>query len=120
MNQIKKPANLSELVDLVKSFGPRKEFKPGDVVVCVQQPFGQRSPVPGDVVVIIEKLDNLRSSNGGTLIAAGAVADYLGAELLEDHPQGYGTFGINSCFFVLESEYVEPVAAEPTTSAEEN
>ena len=53
------------------------------------------------------------------MIAAGAVADYLGAELLEDHPQGYGTFGINSCFFVLESEYVEPVATE-TVPTEEN
>lgn len=120
MNQIKKPTTVQELQAVVTGFGPRKEFQTGDVVVCVQTPYGHRSPVPGDRVVIIQKLDNLRSSNGGTLIAAGAVADYLGAELLEDHPQGYGTFGINSCFFVLESEYVEPVAAEPTTSAEEN
>lgn len=119
MNEIKKPTNLEELTALVKSFGPRKEFKPGDVVVCVQQPYGQRSPVPGDRSVIVDKLTNVVCTNDGTAIVAGEVADYVGARLHEEHPQGFMTGGLHSSFYVLESEYAAPVA-ETATQTEEN
>ena len=119
MNEIKKPANLEELTALVKSFGPRKEFKPGDVVVCVQQPYGQCAPVPGDRSVIVDKLTNITCTNDGTVIVAGEVADYISARIDEDHPQGYVTGGLHSGFHVLESEYVAP-AAETATQSEEN
>lgn len=118
MPDIKKPADLKELTALVKSFGPRKEFKPGDVVVCIQQPYGQHSPVPGDRSVIVEKLTNLVSTNDGSAIVAGEVADYVSARLREEHPQGFVTGGLHSGFHVLESEYVAPVA-ETTTQTEE-
>lgn len=118
MNQIKKPANLSELTDLVKSFGPRKVFKPGDVVVCVQQPFGQRSPVPGDRAVVIEHHQLTTIFDGSALIAA-EIADHVYARLEPDHPQGFIASALHSSFFVLESEYVEPAAPE-TAPTEEN
>lgn len=120
MNQIKKPANLSELTDLVKSFGPRKVFKPGDVVVCVQRPFGQRSPVPGpgDRAVVVEHRQFTTTFDGSGL-PAGEIADHVCARLEPDHPQGFITGALHSSFFVLESEYVEPAAPE-TAPSEEN
>lgn len=118
MNQIKKLANLSELTDLVKSFGPRKVFKPGDVVVCVQQPFGQHTPSPGDRAVVIEHRQFTTTFDGSGL-PAGEIADHVCARLEPDLPQGFITGAIHSSFFVLESEYVESAAPE-NAPAEEN
>lgn len=118
MNEIKKPANLEELTALVKSFGPRKEFKPGDVVVCVQQPYGQKAPMPGDECVVVEPVSANFIADGSSM-AAGELGDYIMARVESGHPQGYVTHSQNSRFFVLASEYVAPVA-ETATQTEEN
>lgn len=119
MNQIKKPTTVQELQAVVTGFGPRKEFQTGDVVVCVQTPYGHRSPVPGDRAVVVEPRQFTTTFDGSDL-PAGEIADHVYARLKPDHPQGFVTGALHSSFFVLESEYVEPVAAEPTTPAEEN
>lgn len=111
-----KATTIPELVELVKNYGPRKEFNKGDVVVCVQKPYGHTKPHPGTRYVVVEKVSPAFQA-GGMPMSAGQVGDYLASHLEPDPgiEEGFLTRPINSCFFVLESEYVE----DPTTSTEE-
>lgn len=113
MSDIKKCTTIEELKAHVATFGPRKQFNPGDEIVCVQKPYGQKSPRPGDRVVVIEPC-KVYPMNDGTPCASGEFADYVGAALEEGHPEGFLARHLNSCFFVPAAEYTEPAKSEET------
>ena len=101
-----KCTTLQELTAHVKTFGPRKEFNPGDVVVCVAKPYGQKWPVAGERRVVVEKV-KLQLEPGGRPVAAGSVGDYLMSEIFEKSPEGFVVSSEHSGFFVLEADYTQ-------------
>ena len=102
MLEITKPETFGELVEIVKGFGERKEFKKGDIVTCIQTPWGMHRPKAGMRAVIMEPLaQGSIVQDGQHITAAAEIPDYVAATLNDSSPQGYQVFQIHSGFFEL-------------------